>query len=142
MGSGLIGSTGQGSETELRPGALLPIVLPGKLQWVRDTHRRLGIPKTASLGAIGVRAMPSEAFFGPYGQDPSFDRAGEAAPSQEDSVVSVSRVTSKTTNRGTRMAPIIGDDGVAASWPRAKILAAEKRKQWNVQSFDRVKFHG
>jgi hypothetical protein len=131
-------------------GQLLPIVLPGKLQWVRDTHRRLGIPKSRSLSVLGVRAMPSEAFFGPYDdagpiEDLSHDHSrkrSEPAPSHEDSLVSVERVTSKSTSRGTRLAPIVGDDGIAASRPRSKIRADEKRKQWSVQSFDRVKFHG
>ena len=131
--------SGQTSTSSLL-GQRLPIVLPGKLQWVRDTHRRLGIPKTTSLGALGIRAMPSEIFFGPYdGGDPRNTKAGQELI--KDDPLGVVNVTNRATSRGQRLAPIIGDDGVASSRMERNIRAAEKRKEWNIQSFDRVRFH-
>ena len=117
--------------TTLYPGASLPIVLPGKLQWVRDTHRRLGIPNTTSLGALGIHSLPSEAFFGPYqGGDPRND--DQPGPTE---------YYSQQHYYGKKLAPIYGDDGVASRRSRKSIHAEEKRKEWNVQSFDRKKFH-
>ena len=118
--------------TSIYPGASLPIVLPGKLQWVRDTHRRLGIPNTTSLGALGIHSLASEAFFGPYpGGDPrNDDQPGPTA------------FYSQQHNYGKKLAPIYGDDGIASRRSHKSIRAEEKRKEWNVQSFDRKKFHG
>lgn len=50
--------------------AKIPIVLPGKMHWVRDTHRRIGLPNAVvnqtSLEKMGLPSLPSELFFGSY----------------------------------------------------------------------------
>ena len=56
------------------PGAELPILLPGKLQWVRDKHIQLetaaklekGETIETAIGSVRIASLPSELFFGKY----------------------------------------------------------------------------
>ena len=53
--------------SESGAGATLPILLPSKLDWVRMTHIRMGIPSSDALQKAGMRripSLPSERFFG------------------------------------------------------------------------------
>lgn len=114
--------------------AKLPLVLPGKMHWVRDTHRRLGalgegaaeLARSQSLQTLGMPSLPSELFFGEYGKQKvdvisqayGADREGKGAMPELDSYYS--------------------------HWTEKRRVEAENRhKNWGKRySFDRISQNG
>jgi hypothetical protein len=103
--------------------AVLPIMLPGKLQWVRDTYRRKGLPPSKSLQNLNVRNLHSELFFGKYTED----TLDSHAPGFQ----------------GVRTG-LLGQDGIQSFYTPERLAGLEnKQKTWgNSMSFDRIaKYH-
>lgn len=108
-------------------GGQLPIMLPGKLQWVRDKHLQMNTlsklkgPSTG-LSSLGVNSLPSEMFFGHYDEGLNYS-----------SRASIMRSTA-------RLGPLAEDSFFARANPQQRV-AREKKGNWSLYSFDRMAEH-
>ena len=108
-------------------GAPLPLLLPGKMQWIRskhiemDTGYKLALESTNSLSCMGINNLPSELFFGKYHVDlKQRNRAGV----------------------GRQQIKALGEIGMDSYYSHStmvqRISKAAKGSKWSYQSFDRI----
>lgn len=110
-------------------GGELPILLPGKLQWVRDKHMQLDtmskLKTSQSLRTLGIESLPSEMFFGKYDQEgiDTSSRRGIMASNEY-------------------LGPLAEDAFYSRATQKQRIRKeARDRSGWSLQSFDRIGSH-
>ena len=118
-----VGGLARSSSMTSFAGGQLPILLPGKLQWVRNKHVQLDtlskLKSTQSLGSLGVHTLPSEMFFGRYDEDLDYTSRRSILRAQE------------------RLGPLADDDFYSYATPK-KRLVKERKGSWSQHSFDRM----
>lgn len=119
---GLSCSSSQGSFA----GGQLPILLPGKLQWVRDQHVKLEtaskLSDSVELGSLNIARLPSELYFGKYEERIGKFSVAEVVRSQE------------------ALGPL-AQDGFYSHANQAQRIGKERRAHWSAVSFDRIGSH-